>query len=340
MNNQLLPLKNCKPWIEGLSIQQEVLKEFYSRCKEILINSCQLKPFDENSLKMEKNLFSTLFLAITSTLGFDNEKIKFYGLVNHCLRTLVTGCDNILDDEYKEVIPFNLKGDGIKFRSVLMIMVADRILANLANEQLEMGNLTLTKSKLLSSSVLSALIPSGLEEHEEESGLINEVATKEKMLINVLYRKTGQLFESPIRVIEMMGDIEKEKSDFICETLRLFGIGCQLLDEIKDVEEDLAAKGHNMVVSIAYYGKNKKERELIRQILSKKNIQLEQIKGTSKLLVNAKSDCFKLAAKHFIQARNRFVTIIPQFGNKEIISLAHFIKKIILKDEDIKVKIF
>ena len=77
---------------------------------------------------MENNFFSALFLYSYHRAGIARSRRIIYAIVNQCLRGLVTGCDNILDDEYKKTLETDLPEQGVRFRSVVDIMVSDRVL--------------------------------------------------------------------------------------------------------------------------------------------------------------------------------------------------------------------
>ena len=100
-------LGNCPLWSSAYAIQRDTLREFHDRCANVLGEACELRPMDEQILLTQRNLFSTLFIASALSLGLSETKVRFYSQIYQCIRSLVTGCDNILDDEYKEVIPFD-----------------------------------------------------------------------------------------------------------------------------------------------------------------------------------------------------------------------------------------
>ena len=74
------------------------------------------------------------------------------------------------------------------------------------------------------------LMPSGLEEHEEESGAARTVPTPEAICDDVHYRKTGLLFEAPLSLIEEMGDAYAGQTRCAREALSGLGLACQALD--------------------------------------------------------------------------------------------------------------
>jgi len=171
----LRTLKDCAPWNAAYEVQRDVVSWFHDACDHALGDACDLKPIRERDVSMDRNLFSILFVMATASLGLEDAKVRFYARLNQCLRALVTGCDNILDNEYKEVIPFDLPGDGVLFRSTLKIMTADAVIAGIAATEVAEGRFSVAQANRLCQSVLAVLIPSGVEEHEEESGIDGKV---------------------------------------------------------------------------------------------------------------------------------------------------------------------
>ena len=54
-----------------------------------------------------RHFFSSLFLVVYRSVGVAPERRLFYGGLNHAIRGIVTGTDNLLDDEYKEMLQFS-----------------------------------------------------------------------------------------------------------------------------------------------------------------------------------------------------------------------------------------
>ncbi len=323
-------LENFIPWTDAFEIQKNTVTDFYRRSREILEDSCSLRAFDRSSIKMEKNLFSILFITIFNILPVKKEMIPFYALIVHCMRTLVTGCDNILDNEYKETIPFNLEGRGSKFRSVYMIMTADRIISSLVLEKYREGLIDYNKAYKISSAVMKVLSPSGIEENEEEGNTENRIPSPDEMLDNYLYRKTGKLFESPVNLLIEAGEVTESDVREIVFMLSQFGLGCQLLDEIMDIEEDFLSGGHNMVLSLIAHGNNNLSGMEISDFFSDKSAKDRRIE---KIIEKGKKECFSMAAEHFLRAKKIYSALLPGFGNSQALSLYRMIRKIILKDE-------
>lgn len=235
---------------DALEIQQRVLREFHRRAARALGSSCGLKDYAPEDLTIQRNLFSTLFLAAQRFAGLAGEKHFFYGLVNQCMRAWVTGCDNILDDEFKSVIPFDLPETGHRARSVLTIMTADRVCNGLLIEEMQAGRLTAKQAASLSCYTLRALVPSALQEHEEEAGAAT-ILPPDEVIEQVHVPKTGLLFEAPIAPPEQMDEITPEAAHKAKAGLRAFGLGCQIFDDLVDFDDDVRASRHNFLLSLA-----------------------------------------------------------------------------------------
>ncbi|MEJ2202260.1 MAG: polyprenyl synthetase family protein, partial [Desulfuromonadaceae bacterium] len=288
----------CPPWRRAFAVQCDTVQAFHESCLDVLRDRCPLQPLDPKLLSLKRNLFSTLFIMATAAAGVAEEKLPFYAMLNQCLRAQVTGCDNLLDDEYKSVIPFDLPGGGIRFRSVLMIMTADAVLSRRILAEVAAGRMTEEEARRLQATALGVLIPSGIEEHEEESGGADAVPSVATMLQQVHFRKTGLLFEAPVRLAETMGDTDPERADRVAGALSDFGIGCQIIDDLNDVADDLACGKFNLVVSEACYGEDEQERE---RVLSLRNsvVSPEEVRRLAAALPAARSRCLGHSLAYF-----------------------------------------
>ncbi|MBI4557682.1 MAG: polyprenyl synthetase family protein [Candidatus Hydrogenedentes bacterium] len=335
MNEQLGELLcNCKVWYSAYETQRLTLLGFYDLCAGLLDQACALRPLDEEVLSMERNLFSTVFIMATAALGLPAARLRFYAMVNQCLRTLVTGCDNILDDEYKEVIPLRLDGDGRRFRSVLQIMTADAVLAKVTGEELAAGRMSAAAASRVSPAVLAALIPSGVQEHEEESRSGNDIPTPETMLKQVHFRKTGLLFEAPLRIVERVGDAAPERVNCVASALARLGTACQILDDLQDVGEDVARRRSNLVLSIAYHGGHFSERKAVRELTDNANGIQNGAAEIGQLLSRALFECRRMAGRHFQDAYEALSNTIPGFGLREAAGLGALIQKAIMRNRN------
>jgi geranylgeranyl pyrophosphate synthase len=165
---------------------------------------------------------------------------------------MVTGCDNILDDEYKKTLETDLPQQGARFRSVVDIMVSDRVLFEILLD--EFKNDKINDADLLNASdaALHALIRSGAQEASEENGISN-ILTPRQVLASVHHFKTGLLFQCPWAIPRVLEGRGKEEVNFILEALYQIGMGCQIMDDIVDLAGDLQRQRHNYVASVIYH---------------------------------------------------------------------------------------
>ena len=137
--NQIEPVKNITDhtdngWAPDLfsALEDELssaLSLYWSTAGDILRDSgIELLEPPEDFFSIDKNFFSALFLYSYKRAGIPRPRRILYGAVNQCLRGMVTGCDNILDDEYKRTLATSLPKQGVRFRSIIDIMVSDCVL--------------------------------------------------------------------------------------------------------------------------------------------------------------------------------------------------------------------
>ena len=325
---------NWPLWSEACAVQHQVVEVFHQEAGAILKNACPLRPFESGLMKMERNLFSILFLACAHPFALPPAKKFFYARVNQCLRALVTGCDNLLDDEYKEVIPFALEGSGSRFRSVMTIMTADRLISDLAATEMAADNLSLYQVKELSRMVMTVLTPSGIEEHEEESLIELAIPTPEEIIEKVHHRKTGLLFRAPLDLIAGLENGHNEITREVTDGLRLFGLGCQMLDDLKDAGADLAARHYNAVISYARHGSKEEERSEVSCIEGRKSINKEEADQIVANLPRAQQECQTQAHAFFGQALQKMTTTLPGFDDCTAQALTRMVAYSIMRDRN------
>ncbi|MDY0189994.1 MAG: class 1 isoprenoid biosynthesis enzyme [Desulfuromonas sp.] len=322
-------LETCAPWQHALAIQRQTVQSFYLHCAALLENSCPLSPLADSALSLKRNLFSTLFIMALEAAGVAKEKLPFYALINQCLRAQVTGCDNLLDDEYKSVIPFNLTGSGNRFRSVLTVMTADMVLGRMLAAEIAAGRMDERGGQCLLTAVLNVLIPSGIEEHEEESQTEVQVPTVQAMLEQVHYRKTGLLFEAPLRLATLMGETDPSSSAKVTQALAVFGIGCQILDDLQDVADDLYAGKYNIVISAAYHSTSSDsadESQLLHDYIGQQH-SLEHALGVAAKLPVARATCMALVLNYFNQAEQLLHSCMAEFELRHSMALGMLVQE-------------
>jgi len=251
--NYLLSVKLFKTCLEE---QQAVLKDFWLKARELLRESgVAARPIPAAWKTLRHNYFSVLFIAVFHTLGLSAEQRRFYARINHCLRSWVTACDNLLDHELKELISTDLPQDAYVFKSVHTLLLTDRIFFSLLMDALEAGLITADDITPLLNVSLAAISESGREEAEEENG-VAETLSPEEILQSVHRLKTGALFAAPLSAPLKLGHLQlsDQRVQLARQGLIRFGIGCQILDDISDLGMDLFYRKHNYLASTIVHG--------------------------------------------------------------------------------------
>lgn len=252
---------------------QDELKEgltlYWNSADEILDRShVKLYRPSEDYFSLENNFFSTLFLYSYFRAGFPKSKRILFVAMNQCLRGMVTGCDNILDNEYKKTLDTELPTNAAKFRSILDIMVSDRILVTIMHKGYQGGEFSFDHILQANTASLHALLQSGVQEASEEEGA-GKILKPEEVLSKIHPLKTGILFQAPWVIPEL---IENKNLKFICEIKKgLFqiGMGCQILDDMVDLSMDTQMNRHNYVASLIRHGNNLMEQKTLKKVLTK-----------------------------------------------------------------------
>jgi len=215
---------------------------------------------------IERNFFSALFLYSYFRVGIPKSRRVFYAAVNQCLRGMVTGCDNILDNEYKKTLETDLPEKATRFRSVLDIMVSDRVLFAILQRGYLADDMTLDEVQAASFESLRTLAKSGAQEASEECGA-GEILSPENILSKIHHYKTGILFQSPWALPDVIDNHSLKNTSGIKNALFQIGMGCQILDDMVDLETDIRMNRHNYVASLIRHGANIKESTILDAIL-------------------------------------------------------------------------
>lgn len=239
-------LKNQRFFARCYSLQCQTIQTFHQRAREISGPDCPILPPSPKALTLGANFFSTFFLVVTSRISRSPRFLPLYAMVNQGMRAWVTACDNLLDDEYKEIFPFQISGQGTTVRSVLTLMLAERVVsAYIAEEYADPPGLIQKTGELTYQSLLS----SALQECEEEQRPV-PVLSVEEVLRTVHQRKTADLFAAPLRLPFELESPTSEQREAARIAVEKFGLGCQILDDIRDLPDDWRAGRHNVVRSI------------------------------------------------------------------------------------------
>ena len=208
--------------------------------------------------RLENNFFSALFLYSYQRANIPKHRRFLYAAVNQCLRGMVTGCDNILDDEYKKTLDTDLPARGTRFRSILDIMVSDRVLFEILLRSCHTDGLTFEQVLAASSASLRGLTKSGAQEAAEEDGVDHRLEPDE-VLRTVHHFKTGVLFQCPWAVPAVIEDLSQAEVAGLMDGLYRIGMGCQIMDDMVDLAADIMGRRHNYVASLIYHNPDPNE---------------------------------------------------------------------------------
>lgn len=211
--------------------------------------SVDMDPAPGSLLTLRRNLFSTLFQSTYHVLAVDPERRRLYGSINYLFRIWVTSADNLLDQEDKVTLPIRMPGQSRVMRQVVAVMAADRILQHLLNNAVSDKQITRDEAAILSESSLHVLLPSAAQEATEEGGITDR--PHPDYVLNTIHRlKTGMLFQLPFLGPDRIEcSIDQRKMTALKEALMSFGLGCQILDDIRDMARDHREHRHNYILS-------------------------------------------------------------------------------------------
>lgn len=227
---------------------REGLESYWHAVHDVLDGSgISVTAPDESVYALSKNLFSLLFLYSYYRCDIPSERRILYATINQCLRGMVTGCDNLLDDEYKITIDTSLPQEATTFRSVLDIMVSDRVLFSTLSQYAEQTGCSRVLVTRAVNATLGTLAQSGAQEAAEEGG-ITERISPDAVLHQIHHLKTGLLFQSTWAVPALFEALTPQMEQ-TRQALYDIGIGCQLLDDLVDLYTDIRENRHNYVAS-------------------------------------------------------------------------------------------
>ena len=241
----LQDLLACKPLRQGFELQVETQRTFYDLAAKIAGADCPVSLPAAEAFCIERNFFSTFFLAVTRSIIGESRYLPLYAMVNQGMRAWVTACDNILDDEYKEIFAFAFHERGLRMRSILTLLLADRVVTEFIADTY--GDTAAIKD--VGRISLQALVPCALQECDEEVRPV-PVLSPSEILRDIHKRKTADLFAAPLALPLAMETVEVIAAEDALTAVRSFGLACQIIDDMKDMADDLYTGRHNLLVSI------------------------------------------------------------------------------------------
>lgn len=215
----------------------------------------------------QRNIFSILFLSVYRSIGIPAERRVFYGVVNHAIRGIVTATDNLLDDEYKELLPLRFPESATRFKSVMHILLFDRFLARVMDEAAGEGLIRADERGAIQQRIFDAMIPIGAEEASEEGG-VREILPPDRILSSIHMYKGGNLlqlaFVAP-RLVEKALSVPLEQAD---RGIYRIGMALQVIDDLTDFHDDIRDRRHNYLVSSIRFEGTTAERDRLERILA------------------------------------------------------------------------
>lgn len=228
-------------------------------------------PIPKQFYTLRKNIFSTLFHASYHLLDLPLERRLLYGKLNHLFRIWVTSADNLLDKEDKQVVPLTMPGRSEIMRQVVAIMAADRVLEKLLDEAVSGGVINSDQARQLSESSLQVLLPSAALEASEEGG-INARPEPAHVLSTIHVLKTGILFHVPFLGPDLIEpNIDRRRLADLKEALLNFGLGCQILDDLRDLAKDFIEGRHNYLLSVL-----EQQKHPILQVWEDRSLEIDE----------------------------------------------------------------
>lgn len=262
-------LLNLNLFRKGLKIQQAAVEDFWRQADVLLDGSgIALQQMPRELVGLGRNFFSVMFIAAFMRLEIPTPRLALYARINHCLRSWVTACDNLLDNELKETLLTDLPEQAMVFKSVHTLMVADRIFFRFLLDALKQGVINESQMKQLLHVSLTALSESGREEAEEEGGVEHDLKPDE--VLNRIHRaKTALLFTAPLAAPRALGDIRDgdRTLEHIENGLTHFGLACQIVDDLNDLGHDIEARKYNYLIAHILYGDDAEEQNSLQALL-------------------------------------------------------------------------
>jgi len=256
----------------GLSRYWAVAQQILKPC------GVHVHPPPENAFSISRNLFSLLFLYSYHRLGVSPFRRTLYAGTLQCLRGMVTGCDNLLDDEYKPTLETDIPATGHRFRSVVDIMVSDRVLFHLLSDAARWGEITGDQVLAATTASMHTMTQSGVQEAAEEAG-IDGILAPETILQSIHHYKTGLLFQCPWDIPRVIETITETDLAPLLSGLYQIGMGCQILDDMVDMGVDIRESHHNYLVSLIHHGVDEKEKSTLISAIAGKIVHLKDGSG-------------------------------------------------------------
>jgi hypothetical protein len=249
--------------------QSDILRPDQAHAGEFSVEAAPIPP---EFFGFHRNIFSTLFQSVYRLLDIPLARCILYGQLNHLFRVWVTSADNLLDSEDKIVLPIQLPRNSRVMREVVAIMTADRIMNRILHDAVKGNSLSTDEAMILSEKSLHVLLPSAAEEASEEGGITHRPSPQ--YVLHTIHRlKTGLLFQIPFLGPD---SIETEIDPTLLadckDAMNKFGLGCQILDDIRDMAKDHIERRHNYILSTICHEKRISYSNLLESMMPQMQI--------------------------------------------------------------------
>ncbi|WP_155323651.1 polyprenyl synthetase family protein [Desulfosarcina ovata] len=267
-------LAKAPPLQTLLAELKQGLEQYWTVADQILRPAgVALEPPGRESFAWQKNFFSLLFLYSYQRAGIPSRRRILYAATLQCLRGMVTGCDNLLDDEYKATLETDLPPGGYRFRSVVDIMVSDRVLFQILMDAAGKGDIPIDRVTDAAAASMRTMTRSGRQEAGEEAG-IDTILAPDVILESIHHYKTGILFQCPWDIPLTFETITENRLAPLLEGLYRIGMGCQIMDDMVDLAIDVEKRRHNYLVSLIYHDGHAAEKDRLNRIMRTKPASL------------------------------------------------------------------
>jgi hypothetical protein len=212
---------------------------------------------------LQSHFFLVLFHSVFACLGPGPERLRLYARLNFCIKGIVTAGDNLFDDEAKRLLPLRIEHGGSRFESILQLLCFSRLVHLACEQAAAAGDLTGEQARDLHRGLLDRLAEIGSLEGSEEGG-VEELLPVEEMIEKVHRVRGGALFSLAFIAPAVIEQGEARARFARAEAaIRRLGTAFQIVDDVTDLEIDLARRSHNIVAAVAVQQGSDASRALI-----------------------------------------------------------------------------
>jgi geranylgeranyl pyrophosphate synthase len=226
---------------------QQVEDLFAERIKQSRCGSGVIFPYRHLSkpLYFERNFFSILFLSIFISLDIPlNRRIR-YGVILHCLRTIVTSADNILDQEKNGAVLLEENRSNPVLKNILLTLMSQTVICQTIREMVD----TAAEAGRIESTLLDCMDSIAAGESMTSMQGRDEIPSPDELIRNVHEKIGGELLRLALVVPLEIEVTLREPLQLMEKGILAIGVALQMLDDVVDLEEDLHAEKTNLLAS-------------------------------------------------------------------------------------------